>query len=34
MLRGLILLAIFALLFALFHSGFGRAFPDGWWRRW
>ena len=34
MFRGLILLAILVLLFAVVRAGMGRAFPSGWWHRW
>lgn len=34
MLRGLIVLALFVLIFAALHSGVSRAFPAGWWRQW
>ncbi len=33
-LRGLVLLAVIAVLFALLHGGASRAFPAGWWRQW
>ena len=33
-LRGLILLAVLIVLFAVMHGGAGRAFPSGWWRQW
>lgn len=31
--RGLILLAILIIVFALLRGGAGRAFPPGWWRQ-
>ena len=34
LLRGLILLALTALLFSLARAGFGRLFLPGWWRAW
>ncbi len=34
MLRGLLLLAALAVLFAVWHGGAGRAFPAGWWKTW
>ncbi len=34
MLRGLILLAMLALIIGIAHAGWGRAFPSGWWRQW
>ncbi len=33
-LRGLILLAILVVLFAVVHGEASRAFPAGWWRQW
>ena len=33
-LRGLILLAVLILLFALLFGGTSRVFPPGWWRQW
>lgn len=33
-LRGLILLAVLILLFAVLHGGASRGFPSGWWRQW
>ncbi len=33
-LRGLVLLAILALLITLFRADLGRAFFSGWWRQW
>jgi hypothetical protein len=32
--RGLILLALAALLFAVVWAGVGRVFTPGWWRLW
>ncbi|HEX4650405.1 MAG TPA: hypothetical protein VH250_02765 [Granulicella sp.] len=32
--RGLILLALAALLFAVLRAGVGRVFTPGWWRLW
>ncbi len=32
--RGLLLLALAALVFAIFRAGIHSAFPRGWWRRW
>ncbi len=34
MLRGLILLALLALVIGIAHAGWSRAFPAGWWRQW
>lgn len=33
-LRGLILLAILVVLFAVVHGEASRVFPAGWWRQW
>lgn len=33
-LRGLILLVVLILVFAVLHGGAGRQFPPGWWRQW
>ncbi len=33
-LRGLILLALAALILSLLRAGSDRAFPAGWWRQW
>lgn len=33
-LRFLTLLAVAVLAGSLWHAGFGRAFPAGWWRLW
>jgi hypothetical protein len=32
--RGLVLLALAALLFAVLRAGVGRVFTPGWWRLW
>jgi hypothetical protein len=32
--RGLVLLALTALLFAVLRAGVGRVFTPGWWRLW
>jgi hypothetical protein len=32
--RGLLLLAVAAMLFAVLHAGVTRAFNPGWWRLW
>jgi hypothetical protein len=32
--RGLLLLAVAALLFAVLRAGVGRVFTSGWWRLW
>jgi len=32
--RGLLLLAVAALLFAVLRTGVGRVFTPGWWRLW
>jgi hypothetical protein len=32
--RGLVLLALVALLFAVLRAGVGRVFTPGWWRLW
>lgn len=34
MLRGLILLALLVIVFAVVHNGWQHALPDGWWRQW
>ncbi|MCL2659541.1 MAG: hypothetical protein FWD64_03365 [Acidobacteriaceae bacterium] len=33
-LRGLLLLAVVALVFSLLRAGLGRVFTHGWWRLW
>ena len=33
-LRGLLILAIAALVFSLLRAGLGRVFTHGWWRLW